>query len=291
MNLLWAVAQDLGSFAVDAFRTLFLPSPKIEAPERVLESRPTYTVLPATAETAGPRSMQRYTPQIEAPRADKDLKKSTVMYTSSLATPLRTAPGALGDAVYTVLPYGSMVMVLDVSDMWAYVASGAYTGWVYIDDLEDMAARVYPSFVIGTEYAENDSTTEKLRALIADEFGAGELSLPLQSEEYVLYRLLRKDIRISWPPIRPRLPGFWHTILKDIASMKVSDHPAVGALMEYGHSDAAHGRGYLAYVEAVFPDGSIHISEVGFRAPGVYEERTLPLSEWQELSPLFLVFS
>ncbi len=292
MGLLFDVVEDLTSFAYDALRGFFLGSPKIENPDRVLNSRPEYTVLPASTLTAPPREMKVYAPQLTAAREEKDLQKSTVMYTASLATPVRSEPGILGDTIYTVLPYGAMVMVLEVRDLWARVASGEYTGWVYTDDLEDRAAHVYPELKKGEVHDESDPATVRLRALIGDEFGAGELALPLQSEEYVLYRLLRKGVRIAWPQVRPRTPGKWAEILAMTPSVSISTEPSVGAVFEFSITgEAGEGvRGHLMYVEAVFPDKSLQVSEVGWKEDGVFSERILSTEEWQKLRPVFLIF-
>ncbi len=292
MNLLFAVVEDLTLFAVGAVRGLLLSSPRIENPERVLHPALTYTVLPATSETAPPRALVAHIlQQPSAVMLQKSLQKSTVMYTSSLATPLRSAPGIVGDTMYTVLPYGSMVMVLDVDDMWAQVASGEYVGWVYVDDLEDRAAHVYPAFHIGEENLADDPATIRTRALINDEFGAGEMDLPLQAEEYVLYRLVRKEKKIMWPLVRPRTPGTWHSILKDVHKVAILSEPKAGAVMEFTLSELSeeNNKGHLAYVEAVFPDGSIQISEANWPERGIYNERVLVREEWYALNPYFLV--
>lgn len=292
MNLFLEVVDDLASFAVDAIRGFFLGSPKIESPERVLRARPEYTVLPASTQTGGPREIKVYSPLLSAPQTKKDLQKSTVMYTSSLATPLRSEPGVMGDTVITVLPYGSMVMVLETRDLWAYVASGEYTGWVYIDDLEDRAAHVYPELKKGEVHDESDPATVRLRALIGDEFGAGESALPLQPEEYVLYRLFRKGVRVAWPQVRPRTPGKWAEILSPVLNVVISPSPSVGAVLEFLLPSEAEGgaRGHLVYVEAVFPDQSLQLSEVGWKEEGVFSEHILAREEWQKLQPVFLVF-
>ena len=293
MNLLLAVVADLGSFALGAVKGFFLISPKIETPGRVLHGQGAYTALPASTLSGGDRTLAQrisYVPAVETPR---NLQKSTVMYTSSIVTPLRSAPGALGDTVYSMLPYGTMVMVLEVQDMWAQVASGPYTGWVYVDDLEDRAAHVYPGFHIGEINDAEDPATIRVRALINDEFGAGELGLPLQTEEYVAYRLLRKGVKIAWPQVRPRTPGTWGAILHKTVGVMQEQRPQAGTVMEYFLQDEGETerRGYLAYVEAVFPDDSLQISEVGWPQQGMYNERVLVADEWRNLAPTFLSFS
>ncbi len=296
MNLLLAVVEDLSLFAYGSVRTLFLSSAKIENPERVIGAPAQYVVLPASTETGGERTVVAHRtlmPQVSGEATPKHIQKSTVMYTSSVATALRSAPGVLGDTVYTVLPYGSLVMVLEVRDMWAQVASGTYVGWVYVDDLEDRAAHVYPSFHIEEENLADDPATLRLRAIIQDEFGAGEMGLPLQAEEYVLYRLYRKELRIEWPQIRPRTPGTWHEILHTTPGVTVANEPKAGSVMEFLVFDemGKESWGHMAYVDAVFPDDSIQISEANWPDDGRYNERVLVREEWQGLNPSFLIFS
>lgn len=293
MNLLLAVVEDLSSFAYRAIKGLLLESPRIESADRVIGRSHEYSVLPASTQTGGARELMERTAQVPAVEEVKSIQKSTVMYTSSLVTPLRSAPGVLGDTVYAMLPYGSLVMVLDVQDMWAYVASGVHTGWVYVDDLEDRAAHVYPSFHIGEKNDAEDPATIRLRALLNDEFGAGEMHLSLQPEEYVVYRLKRRGVTIAWPPVRPRTPGTWKDILDEIPGVVCESRPSVGAIIEYRlpQEEGGERRGHLAYVEAVFPDNTIQISEVGWPEEGGYNERVLVAAEWQALQPTFLLFS
>ena len=46
----------------------------------------------------------------------------------------------------------------------------------------------------------------------------------------------------------------------------------------------------MAYVEAVFPDGTIQVSESDWPEDGIYSERTIVQEEWQKLSPTFIFF-
>ena len=46
--------------------------------------------------------------------------------------------------------------------------------------------------------------------------------------------------------------------------------------------------GHLTYVEAVFPDTTIAISEVNFPDSGMYNERQLTKEEWKEFKPVFI---
>jgi surface antigen len=61
--------------------------------------------------------------------------------------------------------------------------------------------------------------------------------------------------------------------------------PKVGSVIEYTFPDEI---GHLAYVEAVFPDESIVLSEANYPDRGIYNERTLGKEEWTALNPVFI---
>lgn len=300
MQLLLAVLDDLATFAYDSIRGLFISHKPaavvpLEAPIPLLAPQEPIALLSSGLTLQAHEEMEEdlltLPERVSHEPAVRPLR-NTVMYTASIATPMKSAPHASGDATVAVLPYGSMVMVLKTDDVWAYVASGSHEGWVYAEDLEDRAAHVYPAFHIGEENRDDDPATVRLRAIIEDAFGAGELGLPLQAEEYVLYRLYKRGAKIAWPPVRPRSPGMWASILKDVPSVRISESPTPGSIMEFRllSDDARDPLGHLAYVEAVFPDASLQISEVNWPDQGVYNERVLVESEWRELRPVFLQF-
>lgn len=300
MQLLLAVVDDLATFAYDSIRSLFIAQTPVvrvppEVPIALLAPKEPVALLPSSLSPNAEEEMEDDVLTLPAFVSHEPVMRplrNTVMYTASIATPMKSAPHASGDATIAVLPYGSMVMVLRTDDVWAYVASGSHEGWVYAEDLEDRAAHVYPAFHIGEENRDDDPATVRLRAIIEDAFGAGELGLPLQAEEYVLYRLHKRGVKIAWPPVRPRSPGMWASILKDVPSVRVSESPTPGSVMEFRllSDDARDPLGHLAYVEAVFPDASLQISEANWPDLGVYNERVLVESEWRELRPVFLQF-
>ncbi len=63
--------------------------------------------------------------------------------------------------------------------------------------------------------------------------------------------------------------------------------PKTHSIMEYTIDEV----GYLAFVEAVFPDRSIKISEVGFPEDGYYREAIMTQEEYRELKPVFITCS
>ena len=76
-----------------------------------------------------------------------------------------------------------------------------------------------------------------------------------------------------------------HVFFREIGSARVQTMPSVGAVMECTMSEKG---AHLAYVEKVFPDQSIQISEADWPDRGIYNERILTESEWHERAPLFI---
>ncbi len=211
--------------------------------------------------------------------------KNTVMYVGTNEAPLYMKPTQEFDTCLGSLSYGDMVMVLEQRGRWARVIFKELSGWILREDLVDRAAYVYPEFILGEENDVDDPNTIRVRAFSGDVFGGGKVAFPLQAGEYVLYRLRRKGQSIMWPEIRPRVPGMWHTILKGVDGIRMSMVPKAGSVMEYVFKDEV---GHLAYVEAVFPDETVHVSEVNYPDRGIYNERMITKEEWRELHPVFI---
>ena len=213
------------------------------------------------------------------------IEKNTSMYVGSDMAPLYKNPTREFDGAVEYISYGAMVTILGFVGRFAHVAVNGVEGFLVREDLVDRASYVYPEFVVGEENDVDDTNTVRLRAIIKDEFGAGSLEFPLQAGEYISYRLFRKGIVLAWPKVRPRMPGRWHVLLRGIFTIHVGVTPKTGAVMEYV---LEHDMGHLAYVEAVFPDETISISEVNYPDSGRYSERTLTRDEWRELKPIFI---
>jgi len=217
-----------------------------------------------------------------------DVGKNTVMYAATIATPVYKNPTIEFDTKIATIPYGEMVMMLEPRGRFYKIAWGTTEGWVLRDDVVDRAVRVYPEFRIGQENSVDSPNTAHVRGILGDVFSLGRSEFALQAGEYVLYRLWRKNIRIEWPSTRPRVPGLWHTILKGAPRVHIGVTPKVGSVMEYMFNNDV---GHLAYVEAVFPDNTITISEMNYPDSGIYNERDLTKEEWKELRPIFLSVS
>lgn len=211
--------------------------------------------------------------------------KHTVMYALAHETPLYKDPTIDFDSRIATIPYGELVLVMEPQGRFYRIVWEDHEGWVLKDDLADRAGRVYPEFIQGQENSVDHANTAHVRALINDAFGLGRSEFPLQAGEYVLYKLMRRGIRIEWPETRPRTPGSWHAILRGLPGVYVSVLPKQGTIMEYTEE---HGIGHLAYVEAVFPDGTITISEANYPHGGIYNERSLSKETWRSLRPVFI---
>lgn len=211
--------------------------------------------------------------------------QNTVMYAYRTSVPIFQNPTSEFDTIAGSVSYGSMIMVLEDKGKFVRISSNGLSGWARKEDLADRAAYVYPDFVIGEENGADDPNTIRVRAILGDEFSGGLIEYPLQAGEYVLYRLYRKGLHIEWPSTRPRVPGMWHEILKGVVGIHMSVSPKTGSVMEYMLSEEV---GHVAFVEAVFPDETITISEVNFPHGGIYNERVLTRDEWRELRPVFI---
>jgi len=137
-------------------------------------------------------------------------------------------------------------------------------------------------FKIGIPNLWNSNNTVKLRALIKDEFKGGKNKWDLQCTEYVHYRIKQNGVNIKWPIKYGRHGGKWADIFTKYKLYKVADAPTVGDAMSFRESlkGAAYITGHVAYVEKVFPDGSIYISEANWPGKGKYNERKLAKIVW-----------
>lgn len=211
--------------------------------------------------------------------------KNTLVYIAGVSVPVYKNPTMEFDTQIGTIPYGEMAMMLEPRGRFLKIVWNALEGWVLREDVVDRAAHIYPEFIVGEENSVDNPNTAHVRAILGDVFGIGHSEFALQAGEYVLYKLWRRNIRVEWPPVRPRVPGLWHKILRGTPHVQMSVTPKVGSVMEYM---LTNDMGHLAYVEAVFPDNTIAISEANYPDGGVYSERQLTKEEWKELRPVFI---
>lgn len=262
--------------------TVYYPEVPVSNSETITDSKDTETeaLPPTTFRTVSDILKQEAIPEVS------ELAKNAVMYARDIAVPVYRNPTIEFDAQTGSIPYGEMVMVLEPKGRFFRIIWNGLEGWIRKEDVADRAAHVYPEFKIQEENSIDHPNTARVRALLGDPFHAKYTDLPLQAGEYVLYKLWRKGKRIEWPKTRdPRVPGLWHRILRGVPRIHMSVMPKVDAVMEYMmHDDVGH----LAYVDAVFPDDAISISEVNYPDGGIYNERVLTKEEWKELRPTFI---
>ncbi len=286
MDLLIAVAYDLFIFGKQVVRdvaSLVAGSHAVHLQRHILRAERVAYALPSAPEmlVTVPHA---HLESVITPRASRPSPKSTVMYCATSGAPLRSDPSTGSDNIIAQVPFGAMIVAVSTENDWVHIFYKGMEGYVLLHDLTDRAAYVYPTLTIGEAYEAHDPHTERLRAVISDEFSYGDGDLSLQAEEYVTYKLLRQSMVIPWPVVRPRTPGTWRTLLQDAPSVTISTDPSPRSVIEW----QGDTRGHVAYVEAVFPDNTIQISEANYPDRGIYNERTMVESEWRAGNPVFL---
>lgn len=214
-----------------------------------------------------------------------DVQFEGVGYAYSSDTYLYALPTRSFDGVIRHIAYGDSFQLLGTQGKWCNIEHDGVRGWVHRDDITENSIELKPQFVSGEFYEAAHPSTRKLRTFIDDAFHAASLDLPLQNVEYVCFIMKERGRNISWPPVRPRIAGTWQRILKGIPGVHMGVRPKTGAVMEYVHEN---NTGQVAFVDSVYPDEGITISEVGHTTEGVYSERTLSKEEWKELRPIFI---
>lgn len=187
------------------------------------------------------------------------------------------------DGILIKIPYATKVDIHEAQNRWFKVYYQGISGWMLREDLIEELRE--PQFKLGNFYGADALETKSVRNIINDEFMGGMANLPLSPEEYIVYRFKQRGVLIPWGKERPRLAGTWQQLLKGRAGCHLGIVPKTDTVMEIITDD---NMGHLAYVESVFPDQSILISEVGFPEVSQYSERTLPKSEWIEWRPVFI---
>lgn len=308
MRIIWLVLEDLGTFLLSHFR---VSSAHIETASRAALKAPTPPILLPAEEKivlgdnveqseemleeveVEPvqtfRTIRDILPNFEAPvEANEPAIIRRNMVVGRAHEPLYVRPVREYDGVLAKLPYGATVSTGAVVQQWVDVVYKEMSGFVHRDALYESVSQTRPYFVVKEFAGPTSTNTLRLRSIIDDEFAAAVLELPLQAEEYVYYRLLTVGVV---PPVittRPRIAGTWQRIYRGLKGVRIGVRPKTNAVMEYID---ANDVGHLAYVEAVFPDESITVSEIGSPEPGYYNERTLDKASWQELQAIFIQFS
>lgn len=208
-----------------------------------------------------------------------------VMYVSSKEAFCFVRPEKDFDTVLAKFLYGTAVTVIGYQGSYAKVFWSHHEGWILKDNLTPNKAEVWPHLTNGNTYEADDDLVKKLRLLIDDTFCAGELGLPLQAGEWVMYRLREQNRLIPWPVKHGRLPGDWQILLKGVAGTHIGVVPKLGSIMEWRGDD---GIGRVAYVEKITPEQALVVTSVGFEDPGKFEEKNFLKADWLEMRPVFI---
>ncbi len=218
---------------------------------------------------------------------------------SEIGLRVRSMPEIKSDNILEVLNYGKDVIKIEEQNKWFKVRYNANKeGWVssvyltenklinisQITKKEDFQNDALPKFKIGVANLANSDNTTKLRKIINYEFGLDFNKDELQCTEYVQYRAQQTGIKIKWPVKTNRNGGNWANIFEKYGLYKILDSPKAGCAMCFTggfRTSAMNAIGHVAFVEQVFDDGSIKITEANWPRPGKYNERKISKAEWQ----------
>jgi hypothetical protein len=137
-----------------------------------------------------------------------------------------------------------------------------------------------PQFVQGDTNLADGENTKLVRKYINYEFGLNFEADCLQCVEYVQYRVKQKlGIWIDWPIKSGRDAKYWPVILG--SRYKVSEVPIINSVASFdAPSLGVHG--HVVFVENIFPNGEIEISEVNLPRDGIYNIKRMLPSMWRD---------
>lgn len=221
----------------------------------------------------------------------------TLYVNSEIGLNVRSLPDVTSEKIGAI-PHGTEVSVLNEQEKWFEIKSGDLQGWVssvYLVEekpierkqriiKEDVMSGL-PQFKIAVANFSGDINTIKLRKIINYEFNLDFDKDELQCTEYAQYRIQQMGIKIQWPVRANRNGGNWANIFEKHGSYKVLNQPKAGCAMCFTtgfRTLAMNAIGHVAFVEQVFDDESVRITEANWPRPGKYNERIVPISEWRD---------
>lgn len=217
---------------------------------------------------------------------------------SEIGLRVRSTPEIVKDNILDVLKYGQEISVVEKQDKWFKIRyNNNKEGWASCMHLiehkpvsrfqitkKEEFQDTFLKFKIGVTNLAVDDNTIKLRKLINYEFGLDFNRDELQCTEYVQYKFQQMGINIQWPVRTNRNGGNWANIFESYGLYKVLNKPKPGHAICFttGFRTAQMNKyGHVAFVEQVFDDGSIRVSEANWPRPGKYNERMVSKIEWQ----------
>lgn len=293
LHALWSVLIDLWRFLLgrqESADTYALPHAPIPLS---LEPRPIAPVLAPAIPRVALNAPEDNTVMPETlsigPMAESTTnyaQSGTIYYVADkVGTSLYGESHVQFDSLLMRLRFGQSVSLKQFIGQYAEVLVFGVTGFVRKDAITPHIAAVWPVLQANTIYDYDAPETQLIRTHIGDEFLGGELLLPLQPGEYVTVRLLRDQLSVPWPKVRPRLAGTWHMLLRGVTGVQSRVTPVSDSIMEWVADD---GEGKIAYVDAVLPDDTLKISAVGLVVTGEYTESVVPTAIWREWRPVFI---
>lgn len=184
-----------------------------------------------------------------------------------------------------VMPKGQSMVFID--GPWLRVTKDGHQGWVHADYVseEDSDSSRVINFIIGQPNPAAGTNTVNVRQLIKDVMGGGQRGDALQCTEYVSFRVKGIGVDINWPVTSGRNGGKWAAIFQKANLYKVLVLPQVNCAMCFTAGISTDQKindiGHVAFVDQVFGDGSIRISEANWPHDGMYNERIIPKEKWQ----------
>jgi surface antigen len=184
-----------------------------------------------------------------------------------------------------------------VDGPWYRVTKGGQQGWVRADFLSEVVTAIVKpdlsvsDFIIGQVNGATSDITKKIREAIKNVLNGAKNKYDLQCTEYVSYRLKAKlGVEINWPVQSGRNGGVWWKIFQTAGIYKVLTEPKINCAMCFtdgiSQNPAVNAIGHVAFIEEVFADGSVKVSEAnwppkGQLPQGQYNERVIPKEKWK----------
>lgn len=178
-----------------------------------------------------------------------------------------------------------------VDGPWFRVIKDGQQGWVRADYLSEItpttiqADSAILNLIVGQPNLAATDTTKKIREAIKDVLNGAKNGYGLQCTEYVTYRVKTDlGIDIKWPVSSGRDGGKWGKIFQTAGVYKVLSEPKINCAMCFttgiSQDSKVNDTGHVAFVEEIFPDGSVKISEANWPNDGKYSERTIAKDKW-----------
>ena len=216
------------------------------------------------------------------------MKKDQKIYSKTKGLRFRKGPDASDPKNLNLIrELEERVEMVFLDGPWLKVKIDKQEGWVHADYVSDEAPTLSHAFKISIPNLANDAMTLLVRKEINDEYGGGKNGWELQCKEYATFRVKTKlGVTIAWPVQSGRHGGKWADIFEKHKKYKVLAEPKANCTMSFTMGISSNQKtneiGHVAFVEEVYPDGSIRISEANWPRNGIYNERVLTVAEWKD---------